>query len=97
MLGDAVNRPQATNEGTAIDSDYSASRKMRAKKVYGPCIGWRIEGRDEYGGVPNIEVGVTGGITVVRTIGSRRHGEFDDLKSLAASIFGKGKSFTIVG
>ena len=96
MLRDAVNRSQSCHQISAVDPDDFTVRKKGAKPIQHDGIGGRGKGWNQHGGVTDIEIGMASWIAVMRTIGTRGHGQLDDLQWLAFGILGRAKAGKIL-
>ena len=96
LLGDAVNGPQSCDKITAVDPDDFTVRKKGAKPIQHDGIGGRGKGWNQHGGVTDIEIGMASWIAVMRTIGTRGHGQLNDLQWLAFGILGRAKAGEIL-
>ena len=92
LLRDAVNRSQSCHQISAVDPDDFAVRKKGAKPIQHDGIGGGGKGWNQHGGVTDIEIGMTSWIAVMGTIGTRGHGQFDDLQWLAFGILSRAKA-----
>ena len=96
LLRDAVNGSQSCHQISAVDPDHFAVRKKGAKPIQHDGIGGGGKGWNQHGGVTDIEIGMASWIAVMRTIGTRWHGQLDDLQWRAFGILGRAKASEIV-
>ena len=88
---------QSADQGLTVNSDHFTIRKVGLELLQDDFISRGVVNRNKYGRVADVKIGMAGGVAVMRSIRTGRHGHLNHLEWLSLRVLGMTQALQIFG